>query len=244
MKKWAVAVGTVLLILTPFLLTKYNTPYGRISTISGNWPTNPNTWTTAANFSANDIILLEFSPNIFWFSNPAALEVIDVRGKTIAYTIVDINITDPRESADESQYEFWYTFDYTSFRASFFNGTMLSVGDGINRTAVLAPTFHAASAFVLGTAKFDGTYFANATFVGGGIMYPGSDYRSNGTYPPANFALDWARTAAQKFYPYAGLLYVSFFTIPASVVFIVYGLKKAKLIRRVRRVSNKKPLET
>jgi hypothetical protein len=237
MKKWAVAVGIILLIITPFLLTQYNIPYGAVSTTNGSWPTNPNTWETAANFSANDIILLEFSPNIFWFSNSYDLEVTD---QGVAYTIVDINITDPRKSADESQYEMWYAFDYTNYRAGIYNMTLLSLGDGINRTAVVAPTFSNANGFILGTAKFDGTYFANVTFVGGGIMYPGNDYRSNGTYPPANFALDWARTVLQKFYPYTDLLYVSFFTIPASVAFMVYGLKKVKPIRRV---PNKRPLE-
>lgn len=240
MKKWAVAVGIILLILTPFLLTQYNVPYGTVNTTIGSWPTH-STWETAANFSENDIILLAFSPNIFWSQDPYGLEATDT-SPPIAYTIVDINLTDPNHSVNETQYELWFAFSYsTQYQYSVYNATLLSVGDGINRTAVLAPTFSNVNNFVLGTAESSGTYFGNVTFVGGGVMYPGHDYRSNGTYPPANFAFNWAHTVLRKSYPYASLLYVSFLTIPASVAFMAYGLRKARLIRRV---SNKRPLKT
>jgi len=225
MKKWAAAVGIILLMLTPILLTYYNQAYGTVSTPSGDWTVHPNVWEMEVNFSANDIILLEFSPNIFWFSKSTAFEVSD---SGVPYIIVDMNITDPRKSSNESLYELWYTFDATKYQYSLYNATMLLVGDGINQTVHVAPTFRNTNGFILGAAELNGTYHANVTFVGGGYMIPGSDYRSNGTYPPANFALNWAHNVIQKSYPYATFLYAAFFTIPAGFAFLIYGLKKPK----------------
>jgi hypothetical protein len=229
MKKWAIAVGIILLMLTPILFAYHNHAYATLSTPNGVWTVHSNVWEIGADFSEKDIILLEFSPNLFWFSKSDAFEVSD---SGVPYIIVDINITDPIKSSNESLLELWYAFDQTRYQFSLYNLTMLSVGDGINSTVSFASTFRNTNGYVLGAAELNGTYDANVTFVGGGYMYPGSDWRWNGTYPPANFALNWARNVVQKSYPYAAFFYVPFFNLPAGFALLIYGLKETKKIHR------------
>lgn len=226
MKKWAVSIGIILLILTPIILASYNTAYGTASTTAGPWPLNANSWEYSANYNASDTILAGFSPNINWFNNSAAFDLTD-SGQSVMY--VDFNITDPAKG--ESQYELWLTFDQTNYRWSFINQTLLYNATGISATVgppyslPLAPNFHVASGIILGTAVLNGTYFANVTFVGYIVNFRDP---SSGNFPPSNFVLNWATTTLQKSYPLANLIYGNFFTIPGSVLFLVYGLKKTK----------------
>ena len=225
MKKWAFAVGIILLLLTPILLTSYKmstTGYasGLASTTE---PSNLYVWECAGNFSANDLILVDLLPNIFWSSNESAFDVLD-NGMPVMYA--DINITDPKNST--STYELEFTYNPTDIKRNLhpYNLTVLSAGEGINQTVNVKET---GVTFIAGIAKLDGTYFANLTFVG--FML---DYRADGRFTPGTFALYWGRT--EESHPYMSLLYVNFVTIPASVIFLVYGLKKTD--RKRRRAKN------
>jgi len=232
MKVWAVAVGIILLLATPVLLASYNTAYGTVSTTAGPWPQNQNAWEYSANFSANEIILAQLSPNMFWFNNTRAFDMLD-DGTPIMY--VDINITDPENGL--SQYELWYTYDVTNpSRYGLYNATMLYTAPGINQTLHLAPNFNAANGLILGAAEYNGTYLANVTFVGYAI-----DFRADGQFPPASFVLNYAVTTLQKSYPYTNLVYVNFLTIPASVVFLIYGLKKTRQISKTSKRDMRLP---
>ena len=227
MKKWAFAVGMILLLLTPILLTSYRTTYATPKVTQGPASTtdtsNLSAWECTGNFSANDVIMVEFLPNIFWAQNPGAFDVLD-NGMSVLY--VDMNITDPKNSM--SQYELWLTYDQTNNQFSVYNATALSFGEGVNSTVVLPNKFTMTYTFVAGTAQLNGTYFANVTFAGYVI-----DYRVDGTYKPAAFELFYVRTSLQLSQPYMNLLYVGYAIIPAGVIFLVYGgLKRTKPIRK------------
>jgi len=226
-KRWAVAVGLLLLLLVPVLLTSYKTIYATPEVTQGSASTtdtsNLSAWECTGNFSANDVIMVEFLPNIFWAQNPAAFDVLD-NGTPVLY--VDMNITDPKSNM--SQYELWLTYDRTNNRFSVINVTALSLGEGINSTVFVPNKFTMTYTFIAGTAKLNGTYFANVTFVGFAV-----NYRANGTYKPAAFELFYARTVLQLSQPYASLLYVGYAIIPAGAIFLVYGvLKRTKPTRK------------
>jgi len=226
-KRWAVAVGLLLLLLASVLLTSYKTIYATPKVTQGPASTtdtsNLSAWECTGNFSENDVIMVEFLPNIFWAENPAAFDVLDNRMPVL---YVDMNITDPKNNM--SQYELWLTFDQTNNHFSVINVTALSFGEGINSTVVVPNKFTMTYTFIAGTAQLNGTYFANATFVGFMV-----DYRANGTYKPAVFELFYARTVLQLSQPYASLLYVGYAIIPAGVIFLIYGgLKRTKPTRK------------
>lgn len=220
MKIWAIAVGIILLLATPIILSTYQTAYGTVSTTPGPWPQNRNSWEYSGNFSASEIILAQFSPNMFWFNDTRAFDM--PLNDTTPIMYVDINITDPENG--QSHYELWYTYDVTNpSRYGLYNATMDYAAPGINKTVHLAPNFNIANGLVLGAAEYNGTYLANVTFVGYAI-----DFRADGRFPPASFVLNWAVTTLQKSYPYTNMVYANFFTIPVSIMFLIYGLRKTR----------------
>jgi hypothetical protein len=228
-KKWAVAIGLLLLLLAPVMLTSYKTIYASAKVTQGlastNNSSNLSAWECTGNFSANDVIMVELLPNIFWAQNPAAFDLLD-DGRNVLY--LDMNITDPEESM--SQYELWLTYDQTYSRFSVINVTALSLGEGINDTVVLPNKFNMTYTFVAGTAQLNGTYFANVTFAGFAVDYRANDTISGVHATPSVFELFYARTSFELSHPYASLLYVGYAVIPAGVIFLIYGLKKTKSI--------------
>jgi hypothetical protein len=233
MKIWPFAVGILLLLLTPILLASYKTSYTTISYTTGlasdaKGTPDLSVWEFAGNFSANDLILVDLLPNILWNSNEGAFDLLD-NGMPVMY--VDMSITDPGNSV--SQYELWYTYNPEdgTRRLTVFNVTALSVGEGINQTALVPPGFSNPVTFIAGTAELDGMYFANLTFVGAV-----TNYRSDGNLKPGAFALYYERTIEQNSQPYASLLYVSFVTVTASIISLAYGFKKNS--RKRRRQNN------
>jgi hypothetical protein len=227
MNKWAVGVGIILLILSPVLLTSYKAVYatpkfssGLASNVSN--PSQWSSWERWGTFAKDDVIFVDLRPEIFWAQNPAAFDVEN--GYAVLY--VDINITDPKSTM--SQYELWLTYDATANQFSVYNASVLSFGDGINSTVYLPNQYNITYTFMAGRALLDGAYFANVTSVG----FP-YDYRvKNSTATPSYFALFYGRTTFQLSQPYSSLLYAGYVTIPASVIFLVYGLKTGKPINR------------
>jgi hypothetical protein len=233
MKIWPFAVGILLLLLTPIILASYKTSYTTISYATGlasdaKGTPDLSVWEFSGNFSANDLILVDLLPNILWSNNAGAFDLLD-NGMPAMY--VDMSITDPGDSV--SKYELWYTFNPgdSTRRLTVFNVTALSVGEGIDPTARVPPGFSNPVTFIAGTAELDGTYFANLTFAGAV-----TDFRWDGKLKPGAFALYYERTIEQKSQPYASLLYLSFVTVPASVISLAYGFKKNN--RKQRRQNN------
>jgi hypothetical protein len=220
--KWPIAVGILLLALTPILLASCNMPVftSVVRIEQADAATDLSRWECEGNFSAGDVILLDLLQNSQWSS--AYFDVI--AGVPVFY--VDISITDPKNSV--SQYEILYTYNPSSGqrRLMIVNATMLSAGDGINQTVVLPSSFHNPVTFIAGTADVNGTYFANVTSAGGT-----ADYRLTpelSLYEPGAFALYSGHTVKQESHPYADLLYVNFVTIPAGVLLLIYELQNTK----------------
>lgn len=233
MKNWAVAIGIILLILAAVLLKNYGATYATANLTQGLASSNSNlsTWECTGNFLQHDVIMLNLLPNMFWFQNPSAFDVLD-NGQSIMY--VYVNITDPANGV--SYYELWYTFDQTTSRYSVYNATALSFGEGINSTVLLPANFNMTYTLVAGTAQLNGTYVANVTFVGNVINFAGGEYK------PSAFQLYYGRTALQLSQPYTNLQYVGYAAIPTSVIFLAYGLiKRPKSIRKTPSRNTRHP---
>jgi hypothetical protein len=225
MKKWAIGIGIILLLVTSILLTSYNRVFATPKTTQGLASTGDlSTWECAGNFTKDDVIFVELLPNIFWAENPSAFDILD---NNVPVMYVDLNITDPKNTM--SQYELWLTYDQTTNRFSVYNASALSFGEGINSTIYLPNKFNVTYTFYAGRAMLNGTYFANITSAGYAI-----DYRADGTYKPAAFELFYARTTFDLSQPYTSMLYIGYATIPSSIIFLVYGgLKRTKPTRKV-----------
>jgi hypothetical protein len=227
MNKWALAVGIILVIVSPVLLTSYKTVYATPvfkASLAGD--ARISSWECSGTFAKDDVIFADIRPDLFWFNNSGAFDVLDnPPGMAVFY--VDINITDPKNTV--SQYELWYTYDPTqSIPYAVYNVSVLSLGEGINNTVYLPNQYNVTYTFYAGRALLDGTYFANVTSAG----WP-YDYRIyNPTAPPSYFALSYGRTTLELSQPYSSLLYVGYVTIPAGVIFLVCGLKTGKPIRK------------
>jgi hypothetical protein len=239
MKKWAVGIGIILLILAAIMLASYKTTFATPAVTQG--PANmtqnlsPSAWDRTGNFTKGDVIMVEFLPNSFWAQDPGAFDEIDAgNGTILAVLYVDINITDPENTM--SQYELWLTYDQTSNTFSVYNATALSFGEEINSTVLLPNGFNFTYTFYAGTAELSGTYYANVTSAG----WP-DDYRPNGTYVPSALELFYARTAFQVSQPYTNLLYVGYVTSAAGVMFLAYGLIRAKRKARTLTRNSRRP---
>jgi hypothetical protein len=215
MKKWTavVVVGILLILVSGILLAAYNLPVDAYTTsLAGPSGESTGDWVYAANFTANDIILVDIYQNLFWSQNVTFFDVI----AGIPTLFLNVNITDPKNTV--SAYQLQYTFQQSdvTHRLLAYNLTEWAVGTGINPKA---PVTESGITFIAGVAKFNGTYVANITWVGSDVL----QYRAT-SYKPGYFAL-W-KAVAYETYPYRSLLYVSFATIPAGSIFVGYGLNK------------------
>jgi hypothetical protein len=182
MKKEVLATWIGCLLLAPIALASYNNPHGVLNITAGQATATPSLsgWECTGDFLANDVILVDLLPSIFWSQNDSAFGAPN--GMPIMY--VYVSITDPESSI--SRYELEYTYNPSDpvRRLLLYNETALSFGQGVSATVILPSNFSMTYTFIAGTAKLDGTYFANVTFVGYAI-----DYRAEGTYAPGYFAL-------------------------------------------------------
>jgi hypothetical protein len=207
MKKWALALGMLLLLTTPILISMSSQSESgvRIADQAGEAVQD---WECKANFSKGEIVAVTILQNISWGTGPYAVD------EDTLTKYVPVEVADPVNGT--SSYELQYMLNPSlgvAGRLYGVNFTELSVGAGLIPFTLPYHKFQEVT-FIAGIANYTGTYVASINYSN---VWPYlQPYDTPSWFAFYRGYLDTAQ-------PYSSLLYVALTAFPISIVLLVYG---------------------